>query len=73
MHAKYDGIISKDRVIIDQEKMIGDSIVSENKIDEMDVQSEEKLSNVKPYRYPHYHERIQGRQEGGYRHYQGRR
>jgi hypothetical protein len=33
VHAKYDGIISKDRVIKDQAKMIKDDIVSEKKID----------------------------------------
>jgi hypothetical protein len=49
VHAKYDGIISKARVIKDQAKRIEDSIVSEKKIDEMGVQSEEKPSNVKPY------------------------
>jgi hypothetical protein len=64
VHAKYDGIISKARVIKDQAKRIEDSIVSEKKIDEMHVQSEGKPSNVKPYRHPHYQERFQGRQEG---------
>jgi hypothetical protein len=34
VHAKYVSIISKDRVIKDQEKRIDDAIVSENKIDE---------------------------------------
>jgi oligoribonuclease NrnB/cAMP/cGMP phosphodiesterase (DHH superfamily) len=28
---------------------------------------------VKPYQHPHYQERFQGRQEGGYQYYQGRR
>jgi hypothetical protein len=28
---------------------------------------------VKPYRHPHYQEIFQGRQEGQYQHYQGRR
>jgi hypothetical protein len=56
VHAKYDGIISKARVIKDQAKRIYNSIVSEKKIDEMGVQNEEKLSNVKPYRHPHYQE-----------------
>ena len=37
VHVKYDGIISKARVIKDQAKRIEDSIVSEKKIDEMDV------------------------------------
>jgi hypothetical protein len=54
LHAKYDGIIFNDRVIKDQEKRIEDFIVSEKNIDEMGVQSEEKSSNVKPYRHPHY-------------------
>jgi hypothetical protein len=49
VHAKSDGIISKDRVIKYQAKMIKDVIVFENNIDEMGVQSEEKPSNVKPY------------------------
>ena len=49
VHAKYDGIISKARVIKDQAKRIEDSIVSEKEIDETCVQSEEKTSNVKPY------------------------
>jgi hypothetical protein len=40
VHAKYDGIISKARVIKDQENMIKDAIVSEKKIDEMHVKSE---------------------------------
>ena len=44
--------------------MIEDVVVSKNKIDKMGVHSEEKPSNVKPYRHPHYQERIQGRQEG---------
>jgi hypothetical protein len=73
VHAKYDGIISKARVIKDQAKMIEDAIVFEKKIDEMGVQNEEKPSNVKPYRHPHYQERFQGRQEDQYHHYQGRR
>jgi hypothetical protein len=42
VHAKYDHIISKDRVIKDQEKRIEDAIVYENKIDEMHVKSEGK-------------------------------
>jgi hypothetical protein len=37
VHAKYDGIISKARVIKDQAKRIEDTIVSEKKIDEMHV------------------------------------
>jgi hypothetical protein len=49
VHAKYDGIISKARVIEYQAKRIEDSIFFENKIDEMGVLSEEKMSNVKPY------------------------
>jgi hypothetical protein len=49
VHAKYDGIISKSRVIKDQAKRIEDSIVYEKKIDEMGVQNEEKPSNLKPY------------------------
>ena len=57
VHAKYDGIISKARLIKDQDKRIEYYIVYENKIDEMGVQNEEKPSNVKPYRHPHYHER----------------
>jgi hypothetical protein len=47
VHAKYDGIISKARVIKYQENMIEDSIVAEKKIDEMHVQSEGIPSNVK--------------------------
>jgi hypothetical protein len=73
MHAKYNGIISKARVIKDQAKRIYDFIVFEKNIDEMVVQSEGKPANVKPYQYPHYHERFQGRQEDRYQHYQGRR
>jgi hypothetical protein len=73
VHAKYDGIISKARVTKDQAKMIEDAIVFENKIDEMHVKSEEKMSNMKPYRHPHYQETFQGRQEGRYKHYEGRR
>ena len=53
--------------------MIKDSIVHEKNIDEMHVKSEEKTSNVKPYRHPHYQETFQGRQEGRYQHYEGRR
>ena len=37
VHAKYDGIISKALVIKYQANMIEDSIVTENKIDEMHV------------------------------------
>jgi hypothetical protein len=73
VHDKYDGIISKSRVIKDQAKMIEDSIVIEKKIDEMHVQSEGKPSNVKLYQHPHYKETFQGRQEGRYQHYEGRR
>jgi hypothetical protein len=72
VHAKYDGIISKARVIKDQAKRIEDAIVSEKKIDEMHVKGEGKPSNVKPYRHPHYQEKFQRRQEGRYQHYQGR-
>jgi hypothetical protein len=49
VHEKYDGIISKARVIKYQENMIEDSIVVENNKDEMHVQSEGRPSNVKPY------------------------
>jgi hypothetical protein len=49
VHAKYDDIISKDRVIKCQAKRIEDVIVSKKNIDEMHVQSEGKLSSVKPY------------------------
>jgi DNA repair exonuclease SbcCD ATPase subunit len=73
VHAKYDGIISKARVIKDQAKMIDDSIVAKKKIDEVHVQSEGRPSNVKSYRHPHYQEAFQGRQEGRYQHYEGRR
>jgi hypothetical protein len=73
VHAKYDGIISKARLIKDQEKMIEDSIVTKKKIDEMHVQSDIIPSNVKPYQHPHYQETFQGRQAGQYQHYQGRR
>ena len=62
VHAKYDGIISKARVIKDPTKMIKDSIVAKNKIDEMHVQSEGRPSNVKLYRRPHYQETFQGKQ-----------
>jgi hypothetical protein len=54
VHVKYDSIISKARVIKYQAKRIKDVIVSEKKIDEVHVQSEGKVSNVKPYRHPHY-------------------
>jgi hypothetical protein len=37
VHVKYDGIISKARVIKDQAKRIEDSIVSEKKMDDMGV------------------------------------
>jgi hypothetical protein len=73
VHAKYDGIISKARVIKDQTNMIEDSIVVENKIDEIYVQSEGRPSNVKLYQHPHYQETFQKRQEGRYQHYEGRR
>jgi hypothetical protein len=53
--------------------MIEDSIFVENKIDEMHVQSEGRPSNVKPYQHPHYQETFQGRQEGRYKHYEGKR
>jgi hypothetical protein len=56
-----DGIISKERVIKDQENRIDDLIVFEKRIDEMSVWSERKPSNVKPYRHPHYQEIFQGR------------
>jgi hypothetical protein len=54
VHVKYDGIISKARVIRDKTKRIEDIIVSEKKIDEMDVKNEGKPLNVKPYQHPHY-------------------
>jgi hypothetical protein len=73
VHAKYDGIISTARVIKYQAKMIEDSIVTENNIDEMNVYSEGRPSNVKLYRHPNYQETFQGRQEGRYQHYEGRR
>jgi hypothetical protein len=41
VHVKYDGIISKARVIKDQLNIIKDFIVSEKNIDEMHVESEE--------------------------------
>jgi hypothetical protein len=53
--------------------MIENFIVTEKNIDEMHVQSEGRPSNVKPYRHPHYQETFQGRQEGQYQHYEGRR
>jgi hypothetical protein len=37
VHVKDDGIISKDRIIKDQEKRIEDVIFSKNNIDEMSV------------------------------------
>jgi L-rhamnose mutarotase len=49
VHVKYDGILSKDRVIKYQAKRIEDSNVSENNIYEMGVKSEGKLENMKPY------------------------
>jgi hypothetical protein len=49
VHTKYDGIISKTRLIKDQTKRIDDAIVSKNNIDEMHVESEGKSSDVKPY------------------------
>jgi hypothetical protein len=70
---KYDGIISKDRTIKEKERKIEDSIVSENNIEEMHMKNEEKMSKVEPYRHPHYQETFQGREEGRYQHYQGRR
>jgi hypothetical protein len=70
VHAKYDGTISKARLIKRQANMIEDDIVFEKKIDEMGVQSDEKPSNVKPYQYSHYQERFPGRKEGQYQHYQ---
>ena len=51
--------------------MIEDSIVSENNLDEMHMQSKEKSSKVEPYRHPHYQETFQGRQEVQYKHYEG--
>jgi hypothetical protein len=53
--------------------MIEDSIITKNKIDEMHVHSEGRPSNVKPYLHPHYEEAFQGRQEGQYHQYEGRR
>jgi hypothetical protein len=50
VHAKYDGIISKTRVIKYQSKRIEDDIVSQKKINEMCVQNKGKPSYVKPYR-----------------------
>jgi hypothetical protein len=37
----------------------------------MGEQNEEKPSNIKPYRHPHYLERFQGRHEDQYQHYKG--
>jgi predicted peroxiredoxin len=48
VHAKYDGIISKDRVIRDQENMIEDVIVFRKKKYVMGVQNEGKPLLVKP-------------------------
>jgi hypothetical protein len=59
VHAKYDGIISKDRKIKEQARKIEDFVVSEKNIDEMHMQSEEKQSKVEPYRHPHYQETFQ--------------
>jgi hypothetical protein len=47
VHVKYDGIISKDRLIKYQTMMIKDVIVSEKNIDETCVQNKEKPPNVK--------------------------
>jgi arginine/glutamate-rich protein 1 len=49
VHAKYDGIISKARTIKEKSRKIEDSIVSENNLDEIHRQSEEKPSKVEPY------------------------
>jgi chromosome segregation ATPase len=63
VHVKYNGIISKARVIKDQAKRIEDVIVSGKKTDVMGVQNEGKPSHVKPYRHPHFQGSFQGRQE----------
>jgi hypothetical protein len=39
VHAKYDGIISKDRIIKEQSRKIEDSIIYENNIQEMHMQN----------------------------------
>jgi hypothetical protein len=63
VHSKYDGIISKARVIKDQANVIDDDIVFEKKIDEMSGQNEGIPSNVKPYRHPHYQEKYQDKKD----------
>jgi len=49
VHVKYDGIISKYRVLKYQAKRINDAIVSKKKTNEMGVQNEGKPLKVKPY------------------------
>jgi hypothetical protein len=63
IHVKYDDIISKARVVKHQAKRMEDYIVSEKKINDMDVKIEEKTSKVKPYQHPHYQERKEDRHQ----------
>jgi hypothetical protein len=62
-HVKYDGIISKANIIRDQAWRIEHTIVSEKKIDDMDVQNEGKPSKARQYRHPNHQESLQERQE----------
>jgi len=73
VNGKYEGIFSKARVTQKQEKKIEDSIIYENKTDEIGVQSDGKPLNVKPYRHAHYQEIFQGIKEDQYHPYQQRR
>jgi hypothetical protein len=70
VNRKYEGIFSKARVIQKQEKKIEDSIIYENKTDEIGVQSDGKPLNVKPYQHAHYQEIFQGIKEDQYHPYQ---
>ena len=63
VHANYEGIITKARMIKDQVQRIEDVIIFVNNIDDMDVHKQEKPSYVKPYRHHHYQESFQERHE----------
>ena len=52
VHVKYD--VAKAKIIKDQAQRIEDVIIYENKIDDMGVQNEGKLSNVKQYCHHQY-------------------
>lgn len=49
LHVKYDGIISKDKLIKYQEKKIEDSIIFEKNKNQIFTHNEGKPSNVKRY------------------------